>query len=460
MKEKIEGEENVPLLSETGVLEELLDLQRNVAANTESFLLNTTTNLVESLNALICKYNAGKRIDFSKRGGYNARVGHSILDSIQNHHAQSAVFKFLSLPVPDALQKMEDDRELKVARNKRYDCKKRRTAKHYKSTDKDYGETSQTPDMDPEVYKQQEEAVSEGLAENQRDRLAIAERITAQSGNAEWTRVRRKVVTGSNYGEICRRFDSTSCRALVKKLLYTTGKYGVTSAMQYGKGHEEDARKAVEKEISCDVKPTGSWIDSHFLCFGASPDGLFNTDLTELKIPTAAAVKRKPKFFYGVQKGDIVEIKCPERGKSLTVEALLEKHKDLANIFDKKKPKLLMNVKHKYYYQVQGELHHTQRSYGLLVLWTPLNLRIVIVWRDDNFWKKEMEPKLVRFFFDCMLPEIVDGRYLRNMKIREPDYILRAMLKKNPKKGNSTSKEKQFAVEEVKECDEVDVIVY
>ena len=47
-KIKIEGEENlVPFLTETGVLEELLDLQRNVAAETESFLLNTTTNLVD-----------------------------------------------------------------------------------------------------------------------------------------------------------------------------------------------------------------------------------------------------------------------------------------------------------------------------------------------------------------------------------------------------------------------------
>ena len=91
------------------------------------------------------------------------------------------------------------------------------------------------------------------------------------------------MVTGSNYGEICSRFDSTSCRALVKKLLYTTGKYGVTSAMHHGKDHKEDARKAVEKEIGCDVKPTGFWIDSHIVCFGASPDGLFNADLTELK---------------------------------------------------------------------------------------------------------------------------------------------------------------------------------
>ena len=97
---------------------------------------------------------------------------------------------------------MEDSREMKVTRNRQYDCKKRRKVKHYTSTDQDYGVTSQKPDMDPEVYKQQEDAVLEGLKDNHRNRLAIAERTIDQSGNEESTRVRKKMVTGSNYGEI------------------------------------------------------------------------------------------------------------------------------------------------------------------------------------------------------------------------------------------------------------------
>ena len=76
---------------------------------------------------------------------------------------------------------MEDSREMKVARNRQYDCKKRRTAKHYTSTDQDYGVTSQKPDMDPEVYKQQENAV----LDTHRNRLAIAERTIDQSDKEE-----------------------------------------------------------------------------------------------------------------------------------------------------------------------------------------------------------------------------------------------------------------------------------
>lgn len=46
--------------------------------------------------------------------------------------------------------------------------------------------------------------------------------------------------------------------------------------------------------------------------------------------------------------------------------------------------------------------------------------------RDDGFWQPQMEPKLTAFYLDCLLLELVDGRYKRNMDIREPDYVLKA----------------------------------
>jgi len=35
-----------------------------------------------------------------------------------------------------------------------------------------------------------------------------------------------------------------------------------------------------------------------------------------------------------------------------------------------------------------------------------------------------MLPSLSRFYFECMLPEILDSRYNRNMPIRNPKYII------------------------------------
>ena len=43
--------------------------------------------------------------------------------------------------------------------------------------------------------------------------------------------------------------------------------------------------------------------------------------------------------------------------------------------------------------------------------------------RDDRLWEKEMKEKLTKFYMDSLLPEILDPRLSRNMKIQEP-YIL------------------------------------
>jgi hypothetical protein len=41
-----------------------------------------------------------------------------------------------------------------------------------------------------------------------------------------------------------------------------------------------------------------------------------------------------------------------------------------------------------------------------------------------------MEPKLVQFYMECILPKLVDPRHTRNMKKRDPPYILQAIKDK------------------------------
>ena len=40
--------------------------------------------------------------------------------------------------------------------------------------------------------------------------------------------------------------------------------------------------------------------------------------------------------------------------------------------------------------------------------------------RDREFWSNKMLPNLQKFYFETLLPEIVDGRLPRSMEIREP----------------------------------------
>ena len=92
-----------------------------------------------------------------------------------------------------------------------------------------------------------------------------------------------------------------------------------------------------------------------------------------------------------------------------------------------------MNKAHYYFYQVQGQLHITDRKYCIFCLWTPKGLKSIKVERDDAFWKTEMEPKLVQFYLECMLPELIDSRHNRCMPIREPQFILAERAKEKPK---------------------------
>lgn len=61
-------------------------------------------------------------------------------------------------------------------------------------------------------------------------------------------------------------------------------------------------------------------------------------------------------------------------------------------------------------------------------------MRIEIINKDDTFWKDEMEPKLTKFYYDCILPELIDPRHTRKMSIRDPYYIEQEIKNKNKKR--------------------------
>ena len=165
-----------------------------------------------------------------------------------------------------------------------------------------------------------------------------------------------------------------------------------------------------------------------------------NAKLKDLKFPETIAVYRRemPRFKYNVIDSGVVEIKCPFRAEHMTITEALKKHADLRNFYDK--GQLNMNVKHKFYFQIQGQLITTERLYCIFVMWSAKDFKVIIVLRDDKFWKNFMKPKITRFFFECMLPEIIDSQYNRNLPIREAEYIVNAQKSAqstNAKKLNS-----------------------
>lgn len=173
--------------------------------------------------------------------------------------------------------------------------------------------------------------------------------------------------------------------------------------MIYGKKNEQVAIQAIEKMFCIKINKCGIFIDAEEYFLGASPDGLIDGS-----------------------KG-IVEVKCPESMAGIEIKNV--KLPFLCR--DKNSGKILgLKKQHPYFYQIQGQLHISGREYCIFAVWTGLAdqqfqdkadlgkfLYTENIWYDPEFFNK-MLPILKEFYFEWLLPEIVDSRYKRKMPVR------------------------------------------
>lgn len=197
----------------------------------------------------------------------------------------------------------------------------------------------------------------------QTKRVAIEEETREQAATGIWRYYRTKMITASHFGHICKMRQSTSCSSRVKSIIYP--QVLNVKAMKYGMDYEDIARKSFESTLIIEIKRCGLFIDSDIPFIGASPDGLINDD-------------------------GIVEIKCPYAARLLTPEdAIAGNVANLQSLYTNAKYDT-MKRSHVYYYQVQGQLHITQRQYCIFSLWTPLGMKIEKIERDGVFWAEHM----------------------------------------------------------------------
>ncbi|KAJ8868812.1 hypothetical protein PR048_030353 [Dryococelus australis] len=116
-----------------------------------------------------------------------------------------------------------------------------------------------------------------------------------QSSCHLWNTERRKLLTTSNFGRVCKMRATISCKNLVRSILY--GNFS-TKGTWYGIANEPVAkRKMVEEHgkvaIECDL---GLFVDSEYPFLGATPDGLVGEDaIMEIKFPLSADKYGSPK---------------------------------------------------------------------------------------------------------------------------------------------------------------------
>lgn len=280
--------------------------------------------------------------------------------------------------------------------------------------DKDYGPNAQKPDLSKETFDLKVAEHMKRLAKTKEEVLELEKKTANQKNCQLWLEERRLRLTASNFGLICNRKPESNCGPVVAQMLYRKVD---TPAMKYGQTHEADAVKVFEELTGVTVTKCGLFVDPQRPWLAASPDGLVGED-------------------------SVLEVKCPMAGKDLTPEEVIQQKKGLVGSFwqyDKGKKSYAVKKRHSYYHQIQGQLQIKQIKNCYFVLWTPLGMKVEKVEKDDIFWKTTMLPKLEQFYFNCLLPEIIDPRRRRNMPIKEPEYILKAQGKKQQKLSQTGS---------------------
>lgn len=220
----------------------------------------------------------------------------------------------------------------------------------------------------------------------------IEEATRQQSESKFWKIFRFGRITASNLREVCGTDLTKPSLSLLKKICYENNIK--SAACQYGKENEAEAFEALfEQIITHHDNPTkagsGLIISHNFPCLGATPDGIINCDCH----------------------GKItVEIKCPYVGKDCSdFTDLLLKLKDP---YVKRTPdgEIILNTKHKYYYQSLMQLHLTNASFGYFYIWSKHKQYIFEIHRNDDFWNKCQE-RAVNFFKIIVLREMMFKAY-------------------------------------------------
>lgn len=191
-----------------------------------------------------------------------------------------------------------------------------------------------------------------------------------------WFNERQKHLTSSSFGKVCKR--KKDINSIFLKSLFEPRAFS-TEATSYGISHEIQGKKAY-----CDIKKNvhihdcGLVVNPQFSFLGASPDGKICDEL-----------------LCGV-----LEVKCPYAARDMTVKEAILKVK---NFCLKQEGEIILNPKHVYYYQVQGQLMITGAPFCDFVVFTKKDVHIQRILPDKNFMS-EMLLTLAKFYAVHAMP--------------------------------------------------------
>ncbi|KAK3920288.1 Astacin-like metalloendopeptidase [Frankliniella fusca] len=305
------------------------------------------------------------------------------------------------------------------------------------------------PDMAEDKFQSEKQKLFQKLVQDvdtEEKRSALEEKTRAQHASSYYRMERVRRLPSSKFGTVAKRRANTSCHNLVKELLHPPSTPVITPAISYGLDNEETAVLKYIEEHGVDpasVRRSGLVVNEKWPHLATSPDRVLGDDgLIEVKCiyPTtlkghktfmdAVSVKPKTKKKGG---GGGARSAAGEVPKEAVGEAVAQGAGEASGRSDEsKKPDICLELKdgclqlkrnHNFYFQIQGQLNICERSFCMLLVYSESDFHVEKILRDKSFWEKEMEPKLTKYFMDCVLHEQVLKRATRGLPIFDPPWI-------------------------------------
>lgn len=241
------------------------------------------------------------------------------------------------------------------------------------------------------------------MSQSERDEVELVTR--GQKSSSAWHEARCGRLTASTFGAVVKRQEKTPPDNLVKQVMQYHVPRTVPS-MKWGIDHERAASRAYGTEMRerrghsfLTVAECGLLVDKDRPYLGASPDGLVSCpDCT----PPCG----------------LLEIKCPWSCRSSTVAEACASADFCCELRD---GKVALKRDSPYFYQIQGQMGISGRTWADFVVWTPKDntnktIHIERIYFDSKLWSG-MKVKLHAFFVKGVAAEMFSSRVKRGISL-------------------------------------------
>ena len=209
----------------------------------------------------------------------------------------------------------------------------------------------------------------------------LAEITEKQRECQTWHVHRAGRVTGSILHSVVNSTDRGQ-NNMVKKIMQYNKRELTVPAVVWGRNQEEKAlasySDSMKEHLNFTVKRTGLTVSEEYPFLAASPDALLSCDCCGT---------------------GVVEIKCPFKYKSSLTGAINDKSFCLDE-------NMMLKKSHKYYSQVQLEMHVCKVSFCDFFVWTESEVAKCRILKDDKYMSTAIK-KAESFFHSYILPELV-----------------------------------------------------